>query len=121
MYCIMTRFAWHAGCFQAGLCQLHPDISLYWLQYLETLDQMETIEKTSSQQTLTDSSSLDEPNPSSNGSTHSFEAGEASPTSSSAQVQSSLAAKASSNGSSASKVLPLGYRSAHSVSGNELP
>lgn len=85
-----------------------------WLQYLETLDEMESIGNTAAQQTaLSGSTGIDEPDVTSNGTmvnnVQYVEAGKpATPTSSS---QASAASGAKSNGS-ASKVQPLGYRSA---------
>lgn len=78
------------------------------LQYLETLDEMESIDNTPAQQTATTgSSSIEEPASRSNGAMQYVEAGK--PATSPITPETASTPKAPSN---AAKVQPLGYRCA---------
>ena len=79
-----------------------------WLQYLETLDEMESIDNTPAQQTaISGSSSVDEPTSRSNGAMQYVEAGKPATSSNTPET-----ASTPNPPSSAAKVQPLGYRCA---------
>ena len=85
------------------------------MQYLETLDEMESIGNTAAQQTaLSGSAGVDEPAVTSNGAmlnnVQYVEAGKPATAASTSQASTSPEARSVSSASSATKMQPLGYR-----------
>lgn len=85
------------------------------MQYLETLDEMESISNTAAQQTaLSGSAGVDEPAVTSNGTmlnnVQYVEAGKPAAAASASQEPASSEARSAGSASSATKVQPLGYR-----------
>ena len=85
------------------------------MQYLETLDEMESISNTAAQQTaLSGSAGVDEPAVTSNGTmlnnVQYVEAGKPAAAASASQEPASSEARSAGSASNATKVQPLGYR-----------
>lgn len=98
-----------------GVVCASDSICCGWLQYLETLDEMESIGNTAAQQTaLSGSTNVDESDVTSNGTmlnnVQYVEAGKPAAQANSSQAPAAYGTKSTSSASNGRKVQPLGYR-----------